>query len=147
MSAINDIQYAPIPPARPVRQSRYLVRALTVHRLIASHLYLLFAVFLIWPIWQIVSTGFRHKDGSFTFLYVGLVFRDPVLRAGLWNATAIAVAVTALSLLIAMPLAILSTRYEFRGRGLLSGLLLVPLVLPPFVGRWACGWCSGALAR
>jgi iron(III) transport system permease protein len=105
-----------------------------VHVSLSFFLYLFFAVFLIWPVWQIVATGFRHKDGSLTFHYISLVFRDPVLRAGLWNATGIAVAVTGVSLLIALPLAVLSVRYEFAGRKLLSGLLLVPLVLPPFVG-------------
>ncbi len=105
-----------------------------IHVVLSLILYLFFAVFLIWPLWQIVATGFRHKDGSLTLHYVSLVFRDPVLRSGLWNATGIALAVTAASLLIAMPLAVLSVRYEFPGRKLLGGLLLVPLVLPPFVG-------------
>src|ERR1041384_3350714 len=46
----------------------------------------------------------------------------------------VAISVTLVSLLMAMPLAVLSVRYDFAGRGLLTGLLLVPLVLPPFVG-------------
>jgi iron(III) transport system permease protein len=50
------------------------------------------------------------------------------------NATLVAVLVTLLALAISLPLAILSVRYEFPGRGILGGLLLVPLVLPPFVG-------------
>jgi len=66
--------------------------------------------------------------------YVRLVFRDPTLVRGLVNAGVIAAATTAVALGIALPLAHLSVRYEFPGRGLLSGLLLVPLVLPPFVG-------------
>jgi iron(III) transport system permease protein len=97
-------------------------------------LYAFFAVFLIWPIVQVLATGFRNKSGGFTLNYVGLIFQDPVLLRGLLNALAVAVVVTLATLLIALPLAILSVRYEFRGRGLLSGLLLVPLVLPPFVG-------------
>ena len=42
--------------------------------------------------------------------------------------------VTGLCLVISLPLAILSVKFEFPGRALLGGLLLVPLVLPPFVG-------------
>src|SRR5205814_5282316 len=33
-----------------------------------------------------------------------------------------------------VPLAVLSVRYNFPGKGLVSALLLVPLILPPFVG-------------
>src|SRR4029078_13016343 len=53
---------------------------------------------------------------------------------GLLNSAGIALAVTALCTLISVPLALLSVRYDFRGKSLLSGLLLVPLILPPFVG-------------
>src|SRR5207249_3801677 len=35
---------------------------------------------------------------------------------------------------ICLPLAYWFTRFKFRGRGLLSTLLLVPLLVPPFVG-------------
>ena len=53
---------------------------------------------------------------------------------GIFNSACIAIAVTILATLISIPLAVLSVRYDFRGKGLLSGLLLVPLILPPFVG-------------
>ncbi|MGE5607779.1 MAG: ABC transporter permease, partial [Bacillota bacterium] len=97
-------------------------------------LYAFFTIFLIWPIVQVVATGFISKDGGLTLSYVRLVFRDPLLVKGLANAAMIGVAVTGVSLTIALPLALLSVRYEFPGRGILAGLLLVPLVLPPFVG-------------
>ena len=122
----------PLPPAR--RRLPEFRRAAPVHWGMTGFLYLFFALFLLWPILQIVWTGFAARDGSFTLQYVRLIFTDPVLVAGLGNATLVAVSVTLLSLLIALPLAILSVRYEFPGRSLLTGLLLVPLVLPPFVG-------------
>jgi iron(III) transport system permease protein len=104
------------------------------HVLLAALLYAFFAVFLIWPILQVVYTGFVTPGGSVTFRYVGLIFASPVLREGLFNATMVAVLVTTVTLTISLPLAILNVRYEFPGRALLGGLLLVPLVLPPFVG-------------
>lgn len=109
-------------------------RAKPLHIGLAGFLYLFFAVFLIWPIVQVVATGFLTHDGQFTLAFVKLIFQDPLLRQGLFNAALVAVLVTALTLLMALPLAVLSVRYEFPGRGLLAGLMLVPLVLPPFVG-------------
>lgn len=109
-------------------------RAKPFHLALAAMLYGLFAVFLVWPIVQVVHGGFVGPGGRPTLQFVSLVFQDPVLRRGLVNGLLIAVLVTALALLISLPLAVLSVRYEFPGRRMMSGLLLVPLVLPPFVG-------------
>ena len=43
-------------------------------------------------------------------------------------------ATTTLVFLIAVPLAVLAERYDFPGKGLFSALVLVPMILPPFVG-------------
>jgi iron(III) transport system permease protein len=109
-------------------------RSRRFHIFLSILLFAFFAIFLIWPITQVVATGFLRKGGGVTFEYVGLIFTDPILRMGLWNSFYIAIWVTLLTLAMSLPLAVLSVRYDFAGRGLLSGLLLVPLVLPPFVG-------------
>ncbi len=109
-------------------------RVRPMHWLLLAGVYAFFAVFLILPIVMIVATGFRDESGGFTLKYLGLILADPNLLRGLLNSLIIAVSVTALSLLLALPLAVFSVRYTFPLRGLFSGLLLVPLILPPFVG-------------
>jgi iron(III) transport system permease protein len=128
------LQGAPRVLKHKLRAAASWRRAKPFHIFLALLLYLFFAVFLLWPIVQIVRTGFVRRDGGFTLEYIRLIFADPVLVRGLVNATIVAVLVTALTLIISLPLAVLSVRYEFPGRKLLGGLLLVPLVLPPFVG-------------
>ncbi|MDB5298238.1 MAG: transporter permease [Phycisphaerales bacterium] len=99
-----------------------------------------FAVFLAWPIWQVLVVGFRGfpgpegQRGPFTLDYVLAVFQDRGLRAGLANSAIIAVCTTLVAMVISVPLAMLSVRFAFPGKGLVSGMLLVPLILPPFVG-------------
>ncbi len=132
MNSVNDSTVLP-PTSRP-RSLRRRERASPTHVALAVLIYAFFAVFFVWPILQVVYTGFITPEGSFSFRYVGLIFTNPVLREGLFNATLVAVLVTSLTLLLSLPLAILSVRYDFPGRALLGGLLLVPLVLPPFVG-------------
>ncbi|HSU67264.1 MAG TPA: iron ABC transporter permease [Tepidisphaeraceae bacterium] len=105
-----------------------------LHVMLSIGLYVFFGLLLIWPILWIVKTGFTRPSGTPTLDYFVLVFKDPALVHGLINAVLVAVFTTLLTLIISMPLAILSTRYSFPGRGFLNGLLLVPLVLPPFVG-------------
>jgi iron(III) transport system permease protein len=94
----------------------------------------LFGLFFLYPAFSVIGEAFRAPDGGFTLDFVAEVFRNPVYREGLWNALALGVASTVATVLIAFPLALLAHRYEFAGRGLLGILILIPLVLPPFVG-------------
>lgn len=91
-------------------------------------------IFLLWPISLTVVGALKDPDGGWTLVHLVRVFEDPILREGVVNSFIIAFWVTGLSILIAGPLAWISARYEFSGKKLLSGLVLLPLVLPPFVG-------------
>jgi iron(III) transport system permease protein len=78
--------------------------------------------------------GFVDADGHFTLAYLGAVLADPTYLGGLRNSFLLACAATTLALLIALPLAIISDRFVFPGKGLLGSLVLIPMILPPFVG-------------
>jgi len=93
----------------------------------------IFIVLFLWPLLRVISGGFI-VDGRFTVRYLVGVFRNPIYAEGLRNSLLLAVGTTTLAVLIALPLAWLSNRYEFPGKPVLTGLLLVPMILPPFVG-------------
>lgn len=95
---------------------------------------LFFAAFFIWPIIQILKGGFIDADGRVTFAYLGALLTDPIYLGGLGNSFLLAVTTTSLALLIALPLAVVTDRYLFPGKNLLGSLILVPMILPPFVG-------------
>jgi iron(III) transport system permease protein len=93
-----------------------------------------FGCFLLWPIGQALRGAFFDANGAFTWAYIAEVFRNPVYLEGLLNAFLLAVASTTLTLVIALPLAFLADRFLFPGKALFSAVLLVPMILPPFVG-------------
>ncbi|MDO8541165.1 MAG: iron ABC transporter permease [Opitutaceae bacterium] len=93
-----------------------------------------FAAFFIWPIFQILKGGFIDANGDLTFAYLAALMVDPIYLAGLRNSFLLACAATTLALLLALPLAVVSDRYLFPGKNLLGSLVLVPMILPPFVG-------------
>jgi len=95
---------------------------------------LFFAAFFIWPIWQILQGGFFDADGRPTFAYVAAVLVDPIYRDGLSTSLLLAIASTALAFALAMPLAFVADRFVFPGKGILGSLILIPMILPPFVG-------------
>ena len=93
-----------------------------------------FLAFFIWPIGITVSGAFLTPGGNFTAAYFIEVFRNPIYLEGIVNAFTLAVWSTALTALIAIPLAFVSNRFDFFGKPLLCGLILLPMILPPFVG-------------
>lgn len=109
-----------------------------MHRHLALTIYaatgVFFALFFVYPIWHTVKEAFAVPGGGFTFAYVAEVFRNPVYLEGLGNSFLMGLFSTLLALAIALPLALLSNTYDFRGKEWLNAIVLVPLLLPPFVG-------------
>ena len=95
---------------------------------------LFFAVFFLYPAIVVLKEAFYEEGQGFTLSFVSEVFKNPVYTEGLWNAFALGISSTIASLLIAFPLALIGHRYLFPFKKSLSALILIPLVLPPFVG-------------
>jgi len=106
----------------------------SVARIVFALTAVFFAAFFLWPILQILKGGFFDADGRFTVEYFAVLLGDPLYLGGLRNSFLLACATTTLALLIALPLAFISERFVFPGKGLLSAFVLVPMILPPFVG-------------
>ena len=90
------------------------------------------AVFLVWPMAHVFTRALWDKQG-FTFLYIAGLFTNPVQYEAVFTSFTIAAGVTLGCVLIALPLAWLFARRAFPGKVVLSGLLLLPMILPPFV--------------
>lgn len=93
-----------------------------------------FAVFFAYPIFETLKGAFIGSDGQWTLDYILEVFRNPIYVEGLWNSLVMAVWSTLLTALIAVPLAVVSDRYVFPGKTWLGAFVLIPMILPPFVG-------------
>ncbi len=102
-------------------------------RLVFALTVLTFGLLFFWPLSRVIAGGF-FTDGGFTLEFLFGVFRNPVYAEGLRNSLLIAIGTTTLTLLIALPLAWMSTRFDFHGKRQLCALLLLPMILPPFVG-------------
>lgn len=109
-------------------------------------------LFLVAPLVLAIQGGFVD-NGHFTLEWLGKLLPDLSAPAGehlsagqildrlandpLVNAVKVAVLVTAGVMLLAVPLALLTNHFDFRGKNLASALLMVPMILPPFVGAIA----------
>ena len=91
------------------------------------------SLLFFWPLGRVVSGGF-WVEGRFTLRYLLGVFENPIYVEGLLNSLKIALGTTGLALVVALPLAWIANQFEFRGKAVFSALVLVPMILPPFVG-------------
>ena len=97
--------------------------------LVAAYL----VAFLLVPIGMAIRAGFLH-DGNPSLYWLGRVVSNEILLGQLLNGVLLACTTTLVCLVIAIPLAALRSRCSFRGQGLLSVAVLLPMILPPFVG-------------
>ncbi len=92
-----------------------------------------FLAFLFYPSSFMLRRGFG-TDGEFSLKYFALLMQSPVQRSALLHSAFLATLVTVGCSLVTLPLAHVFTRWTFTGRSLLSSLLLIPMIMPPFVG-------------
>ena len=91
------------------------------------------AVFLFYPLLYVFREAF-FPGGEFSLSFFGNIFANPITRESLLNSFLLGITATVLTAALAIPLAFVTVRYSFPARGLLTGLLLVPMIMPPFVG-------------
>jgi len=97
---------------------------------------LILGALFFWPLGRVLAGGF-WVDGHLTARYLFGVFQNPVYVEGLLNSLKIALGTTGLAMVVALPLAWLANQFDFRGKAAFSALVLVPMILPPFVGAIA----------
>ena len=94
-------------------------------------------VFLILPVGTVIYTAFVTDTGALTVGHFGNFFDQLVFRESFFNSLWVALASTFFASVIALPLAYLTVRFEFRGALLIQTLGVLPLIMPPFVGAVA----------
>ena len=93
--------------------------------------------FLVVPVLMVIYIAFTNPDGSLTLAHFQGFFQLSLMRESFYNSLYVAVMTVLLSTLIAVPLAYLTARFEFRGAVLIQTLGVLPLVMPAFVGASA----------
>ncbi len=95
-------------------------------------------VFVAWPAVAVTYVAFTEKGtGAFTLINFQDFARTDLFVRSLWNSIYVGAATVAWASVIALPLAVLTTRFSFRGAIVIQTLGFVPLIMPPFVGAVA----------
>jgi iron(III) transport system permease protein len=95
------------------------------------------ALLLVWPVATVLHAAFADGQGGVTTAHFSAFFSLSIMREAFVNSLLVALGSVILASLIAVPLAYLTVRFEFRGAALVQTLGVLPLVMPPFVGAVA----------
>ena len=94
---------------------------------------LFFALFLIYPLLYVFKEAFWIQN-KFDLTYFKLMVTDPSIRELVVNSFKIGAMVTIVTSIVSLPLAYFLTRYRYPGRNMLRSIILIPMIMPPFVG-------------
>ena len=94
-------------------------------------------LFLVVPVGTVIYTAFVNETGALTVGHFANFFGQLVFRESFFNSLGVALASTLFASIVAVPLAYLTVRFEFRGAVLIQTLGVLPLIMPPFVGAVA----------
>ena len=94
-------------------------------------------LFLVLPVGRVFITAFIESDGTPTLGHFAAFFSQGLMKESFFNSLYVAVMSTVFAALIAVPLAYLTVRFDFRGALLIQTLGVLPLIMPPFVGAVA----------
>ncbi len=101
--------------------------------LILGLITLFFVIFLIYPLLYVFKESF-WIGGKFNLSFFKLMVTDPNIRELVINSFKIGVIVTLMTSVVSLPLAYFLTRYRFPARNILRSVILIPMIMPPFVG-------------
>ena len=106
--------------------------------LLAGAIAVFLLLFLIVPVATVIYVAFTERgSGAFTLVnFVDFARTDLFIRS-FWNSVYVSAMSVVLASLFALPLATLTTRFEFRGALVIQTLGFLPLIMPPFVGAVA----------
>lgn len=93
-------------------------------------IFILMPVAVVFAVSLTAGESFAIPTGALSLRWYGELFGDAHWRQAFFNSVAIGLFATSGALLLGLPAAYAATRYEYRGKFLVEGLALSPLLLP-----------------
>lgn len=99
---------------------------------------LLFALFLIYPLFSLFISGFKTPVGdSWNLSNFARFFGRKYYYQGLLNSFKVTTCVTFIAIVIGVPVAYFMTSYKIKGKKFLEILIVISMLSPPFIGAYS----------
>ncbi len=100
-------------------------------------IFVLFAVFLIYPFVTMFSKSFIGSDGKFTFENFANFFKYEYYYQTLIRSLIVSSLTTFFAVIIGVPLAYAFSRFKLYGSKLVNVMIIMSLMSPPFIGAYS----------
>lgn len=125
-------------PGLADRLPRWLVPNLSGLHIAAILIALMLFSLLIVPVAQVMIVAFQDPaTGAATLQNFVDFFGSALFRESFWNSFYVSAMSVVFATAIALPLAYITTRFQFSGSIIIQSLGFIPLIMPPFVGAVA----------
>ncbi|MBE6829004.1 ABC transporter permease [Caproiciproducens sp. R1] len=98
---------------------------------------LLLLVFLVYPFFSVIFHSFLSSDGKFTFEFYKIFFTKQYYYRTLWNSLATSGISTVFAIIIGVPLAYITSRFNVYWKKCINMLIIMSLMSPPFIGAYS----------
>lgn len=100
-------------------------------------IFIIFVVFLVYPFLNLFSKSFKDANGNFTLEYFLNFVKYKYYNQTLLRSLIISTITTTLAILIGVPLAYIFTRYKTYFSKVVSIMIIMSLMSPPFIGAYS----------
>lgn len=99
--------------------------------------YIIMFAFVVYPLATLMISSFIGAEGGLTFQnYLDFIQLD-YYRSALTNSFIVSTLATVFAIIIGVPLAYISTRYDIKFKGILQMIIVLSLLSPPFIGAYS----------
>ena len=98
-------------------------------------LIVLYTLFLLYPLLSLLSQSiYNSGSGGFSLEHFMRFFSKKYYYSAIWNSLSVTFAVTASTVLVAMPLAWIMSKVKIKGKRIIEILFLISTLSPPVIG-------------
>ena len=112
-------------------------RKMDVWQAISFGILILYALFLIWPMFSLLRSSVINDDGQFTWEFFERFFDRKTYYGTLANSFKVAAAVTAASLIVGILFSYFYSLFDLKGKAILQTLAILACMSPPVIGAYS----------
>ena len=114
-----------------------MFRKVDVWTFLSLFIIVLYGLFLVYPLFQILGNAFSTREGEFSLMWFERFFSQRYFLQTLINSFSVTVWVTLTTMILGYPLAYFYNMYEIRFKGFLQVVIILCAMSAPFVGAFA----------
>lgn len=117
--------------------ARFVYQKFNFWSIVILTILILSAIFIIYPFSRLLIQSFYNKEGVLSLENYATFFRKKYYISTLFNSLKVCVSTTLLAVVLGVPMAYISSRYNIWCKKLINIMIVLSLMSPPFIGAYS----------